>query len=71
VFQFANLRQEVDNVSTFDTVPASRNAGLDIAGFLGFSTLRLLTIHIDYRDGLVKFDYESQRGFNPTSALNP
>ncbi|MEA2539650.1 MAG: hypothetical protein QOH35_1016 [Acidobacteriaceae bacterium] len=71
VFQFAALRQEVDNVSTFDTVPASRNAGLDIAGFLGFSTLRLLTIHIDYRDGLVKFDYDSQRGFNPTSALNP
>ena len=70
VFQFANLRQEADNVFTFDTAPASRGTGLDIAGFLGFSTLRLLTIHIDYRDGLVKFDYDRQRGFDPAGVLH-
>jgi hypothetical protein len=34
---------------------------MEISGFLGANTLDLLTIHIDYRDGLVKFDYDPKR----------
>jgi hypothetical protein len=37
---------------------------MEISGFLGASTLNLLTIHIDYRDGLVKFDYDRNRGYH-------
>ena len=37
------------------------NAGTEISGTLGFALLRLLKIKIDYRDGLVDFDYNSTR----------
>jgi hypothetical protein len=36
---------------------------MEISGLLGATTLDLLTIHIDYRDGLVKFDYDPNRGY--------
>jgi hypothetical protein len=36
---------------------------MEISGFLGANTLDQLTIHIDYRDGLVKFDYDPNRGY--------
>ena len=32
------------------------NAGFDVAGMLGFDMLHSLTLHLDYRDGLVKFE---------------
>lgn len=63
IVQFANVRQENDDIYAFDTSRISKNAGMEISGFLGFTTLRLLTIHIDYRDGLVKFDYDQNRGY--------
>ena len=47
----------------FDTSRISKNVGMEISGFIGARTLRLLTIHIDYRDGLVKFDYDPNRGY--------
>jgi hypothetical protein len=34
---------------------------LEISGIIGDATLRGLTIHIDYRDGLVKLDYDPKR----------
>jgi predicted aspartyl protease/Flp pilus assembly protein TadD len=55
---FANLREKARDVDSFDTSGISRNAGIEISGFIGATTLQLLTIHIDYRDGLVKFDYD-------------
>jgi hypothetical protein len=30
---------------------------------LGFAVLRLLDVKIDYRDGLVNFDFDSKRFF--------
>ena len=36
----------------------SNDAGVEISGFIGLPALRLMTIHIDYRDGLMKFDYD-------------
>ena len=64
VFRFANLSQEVDDVLAFDTAKLSKDDGMEISGLLGATTLNLLTIHIDYRDGLVKFDYDPKRGYH-------
>jgi hypothetical protein len=64
VFRFANLSQEVDDVLAFDTSKLSKDDGMEISGLLGATTLNLLTIHIDYRDGLVKFDYDPKRGYH-------
>jgi hypothetical protein len=36
---------------------------MEISGFIGATTLSQCTIHIDYRDGLVKFDYNPLRGY--------
>jgi len=55
---FAHLSQTVDDVASFDTSAVSNFTGLQISGFLGANILRVLAIHIDYRDGLVKFDYD-------------
>ena len=57
-FSFAKITQTIRQVPSFDTAKISKNFGLEISGFLGARTLELTTIHIDYRDGLVKFDYD-------------
>jgi predicted aspartyl protease len=57
-FRFANLSQKVDNVVAFDTARISKEAGMEVSGLLGANTLFQVTMHIDYRDGLVKFDYD-------------
>jgi hypothetical protein len=31
---------------------------------IGATTLGQVTMHIDYRDGLVKFDYDRNRGYH-------
>ncbi len=62
-FTFAHLSQKVQGVVSFDTSRTSKNLGMEISGYLGATTLDHLTIHIDYRDGLVKFDYDSKRGY--------
>ena len=41
----------------------SDRLGTEASGVLGFTTLHLLDIKIDYRDGLVDFSYDpKQRG---------
>jgi predicted aspartyl protease len=62
-FKFAHLSQKVNGVVSLDTSRISKDAGMEISGFFGASTLNLLTMHIDYRDGLVKFDYDPKRGY--------
>ncbi|MFZ1085294.1 MAG: aspartyl protease family protein [Terracidiphilus sp.] len=57
-FRFAQLSQKVNGVVSIDTSKSSKDIGIELSGFLGASTLNHLTIHIDYRDGLVKFDYD-------------
>ena len=56
--QFANLRQKNQDILAFDMTHISDNTGTEISGTLGFSTLRVLDIKIDYRDGLVDFIYD-------------
>ncbi len=60
---FAHVGQKLNGVPIMDTSMASRIDGLDVAGFLGNNTLTLLTLHIDYRDGLLKADYVPGRGY--------
>jgi len=62
-FYFANLSQKGRDIVSFDISGLSRNVGLEVSGLIGANTLGLLTMHIDYRDGLVKFDYDPNRGF--------
>ncbi|MDE3187216.1 MAG: aspartyl protease family protein [Acidobacteriota bacterium] len=63
-YSFAHFSQKLNGVVAFDTSMATRVAGTEISGFIGANTLQLLTIHIDYRDGLVKMDYVPNRGYS-------
>lgn len=58
VLQFGRLRQENQAVTTFDLSHLSDNTGTEISGILGFATLHMLEIRIDYRDGIVDFTYK-------------
>jgi|CZKL01.1.fsa_nt_gi hypothetical protein len=44
------------HILELDPTVIDRNAGFEIAGMLGLDVLNPLTLHLDYRDGLVKFD---------------
>jgi tetratricopeptide (TPR) repeat protein len=52
------------HILEFDPSTMDRNAGVNIAGELGLDILQPLTLHLDYRDGLVKFD-------NPAASNEP
>jgi predicted aspartyl protease len=58
VLQFGHLRQENQDLIAFDLTSLSEFTGTEISGTLGFAMLHLLDIKIDYRDGLVDFDYK-------------
>jgi tetratricopeptide (TPR) repeat protein len=58
--QFADLRQELEDIAVLDMSGISDNAGIEISGTLGFRMLKLLEINIDYRDGYVKFNYDEK-----------
>jgi predicted aspartyl protease len=62
-FRFAGLSQTIRDVLAFDTPQVSRDVGMDVSGFIGFTALGETTMKIDYRDGLVSFDYKANRGF--------
>ncbi len=55
--EFANLSLDRQgHILEFDPSAIDQNAGIEVAGMLGFDILHSLVMHIDYRDGLVKFD---------------
>lgn len=58
---FGHLAQKNQDIVTFDLSDMSRHFGTELSGFLGFQTLRMLQIKIDYRDGLVDFGYDIKR----------
>ena len=62
-FQFANIAQKVEDVVAFDTSSLSKNLNMEVSGLIGYTALAHLTINIDYRDGLMKFTYDPNRGF--------
>jgi hypothetical protein len=47
--------------STLDLSTISRHTGTEVSGFLGFAMLRQLELKLDYRDGLVDFEYDPKR----------
>jgi len=57
VLQFSHFRQENQDMTSFDLSHISKSTGMEVSGMLGFTTLRLFTLKIDYRDGLVDFVY--------------
>ena len=61
VLQFGHLRQENQDMLSFDTSSISESNGTEVSGFLGFVVLRFLDIKIDYRDALVDFTYDPKR----------
>jgi predicted aspartyl protease len=62
-FRFANIAQKVNDVVAFATPGLSKNLNMEVAGFIGITALGQMTISIDYRDGLVKFAYDANRGY--------
>lgn len=59
--QFSHFRHERQGLVSFDTTHLSNGAGIEISGILGFAMLRLLELKIDYRDGLVDFQFDPDR----------
>jgi tetratricopeptide (TPR) repeat protein len=57
VLQFGRLRQENQDMLTFNLDALSGDAGTEISGTLGFVLLHFLDVKIDYRDNLVDFAY--------------
>jgi predicted aspartyl protease len=58
---FAHLRQQNQDIISFDMTSISDSAGTEVSGILGFAMLRMLDIKIDYRDGLVDLTFDSKR----------
>ncbi len=65
-FKFGNMRQDGTDVTSFDMPQVSHGNGMEIAGFLGIRTLGQLTLSIDYRDALVHFAFDPNRGYRYT-----
>jgi hypothetical protein len=58
---FGHLQQKANGILTLDLSTQSRQAGTEVSGILGFETLNHLEVKLDYRDGLVDFEYDPQR----------
>jgi predicted aspartyl protease len=61
--RFGSLEQKNARMTVFDLSGVSQGAGTEISGMLGADTLDVLVVHIDYRDGLMKFEYSANRGY--------
>jgi len=62
-FTFAHISHKVQSVVSIEHFTDIKRRGDGDIGIPGANTLDQLTIHIDYRDGLVKFDYDPNRGY--------
>lgn len=61
MLQFGNIRQPNTDIATFDISGISRSLGVEASGFVGFATFRMVEMKIDYRDGLVTFNYDPNK----------
>jgi hypothetical protein len=59
--EFLGQAQQLDHMAALDTTIWSHNHGEQITGFLGAPLLDLFTLHLDYRDNLIRFDYDPKR----------
>lgn len=62
--EFANVKQPVEGMASFNAV-GLRSSGVDVSGLIGFDALYTLIISIDYRDNLVNFTKDKNKGFHP------
>ena len=60
--RFARVQQNLLGMTAIDTTGISDGLGMELAGFIGFPTLRELVITIDYRDDLAKVIYDPNHG---------
>ncbi len=58
VLQFSRFRQPHEDITTFDVHSLSKDLGTEVSGMIGFTTLKKMKLIINYRDGLVDFDYK-------------
>jgi tetratricopeptide (TPR) repeat protein len=56
--RFSHIREESQDITAIDLASISRSTGTEVSGILGFDTFRYMVIKIDYRDGLVDFEYK-------------
>lgn len=59
--KFGHLSQKNQGIISFDLSNLSQHMGTEVSGILGFETLYMLKVKIDYRDGLVDFVYDAKR----------
>lgn len=57
VLEFSRFRRAYQDIATFDVHGLSKDLGTEVSGFIGFTTLKTMKMIIDYRDGLVDFEY--------------
>ena len=55
--RFSHFAQKNQYILAFDLSGISKSAGTEVSGALGFTLLQMMKITIDYRDGLVDFQY--------------
>ena len=61
VLEFAGIRQRTaQGITVFDGSDVPADFGTDIGGFLGARALIYLSTTIDYRNGLIKFEYNQK-----------
>jgi tetratricopeptide (TPR) repeat protein len=58
---FGHYRQSNQGIVTLDLSNVSRQTGTEVSGFLGFAMLRRLELKLDYRDGLIDFEFDPKR----------
>ncbi len=61
---FAGLRDPLTDVLVMDTAALSKSDGTEVSGLIGLDTLLMLTVDIDYRDGLIHLTFDPKHGRN-------
>jgi hypothetical protein len=65
--KFGGISKHLMGVPALDMDTQSMWSAMHISGILGTDILEELTIRIDYRDGLMKFEYDPKHGYHPTN----
>jgi len=58
---FLGVRRTLNWMSAVDMTPWSHNHGLELTGMLGAPVLNDYTLHLDYRDNLIKLEFDPKR----------
>ena len=61
---FAGLRDPFQQVLVMNLDSLDKSDGTDVSGIIGLDTLLMLSIDIDYRDGLIHLVYDPKHGKN-------